>query len=81
MTVEGDEILMERDGAWEEFEIRGVNMGVGIPGEWATDYAIDHDTYMRWFEYIQELAQILCVYTPYRPTTSITPSTTTTLPA
>ena len=64
MTVEGDEILMEQDGAWEEFEIRGVNMGVGIPGEWATDYAIDHDTYMRWFEYIQELgANTLRVYT------------------
>ena len=64
MTVEGDEILMERDGAWEEFEIRGVNMGVGIPGEWATDYAIDHDTYMRWFEYIQELgANTVRVYT------------------
>ena len=64
ITVEGDEILMERDGAWEEFEIRGVNMGVGIPGEWATDYAIDHDTYMRWFEYIQELgANTVRVYT------------------
>ena len=30
---------MERDGVYEPFEIRGVNLGVGIPGEWATDYA------------------------------------------
>jgi len=55
MKTEGKRILMDRDGTYEPFEIRGVNMGVGIPGEWATDYAIGKETYLRWFAQIQEL--------------------------
>ena len=49
MKTDEDTIYMERDGVYEPFEIRGVNMGVGIPGEWATDYAIDQETDRRWF--------------------------------
>ena len=49
MTTDSDTIYMERDGQAVPFEIRGVNMGVGLPGEWATDYAIDQETYLRWF--------------------------------
>ena len=64
MKTDEDTIYMERDGAYEPFEIRGVNMGVGLPGEWATDYAIDQETYLRWFAYIQELgANTIRVYT------------------
>ena len=64
MKTDEQYIYMERNGEYEQFEIRGVNMGVGIPGEWATDYAIDKETYIRWFGYIQELgANTLRVYT------------------
>lgn len=64
MTTDEDTIYMERDGEYVPFEIRGVNLGVGIPGEWATDYAIDQETYLRWFGYIQELgANTIRVYT------------------
>ena len=64
MTTDEDTIYMERDGKTEPFEIRGVNMGVGLPGEWATDYAIDKETYLRWFAWIQELgANTVRVYT------------------
>lgn len=64
MTVDEDTIYMEKDGKVEPFEIRGVNMGVGIPGEWATDYAIDEETYLRWFAWIQEMgANTIRVYT------------------
>lgn len=64
MTTDEDTIYMERDGTYVPFEIRGVNMGVGIPGEWATDYAIDYETYLRWFQWIQELgANTVRVYT------------------
>lgn len=60
MKVEGDTIY--KDGV--PFEIRGVNMGSGIPGDWATDFAIDKETYLRWFGYIQEMgANTLRVYT------------------
>ncbi len=64
MKTDADTIYMERDGSYVPFEIRGVNLGVGIPGEWATDYAIDKETYLRWFRYIQELgANTIRVYT------------------
>ena len=64
MKTDADTIYMERDGTYEPFEIRGVNMGVGIPGEWATDYAIDEETYLRWFGWIQEMgANTIRVYT------------------
>lgn len=64
MSTDADTIYMERGDHWEPFEIRGVNMGVGIPGKWATDYAIDFETYLRWFEQIQQLgANTIRVYT------------------
>lgn len=64
MSTDEDTIYMERDGQTVPFEIRGVNMGVGIPGEWATDYAIDRETYLRWFAWIQEMgANTIRVYT------------------
>lgn len=64
MTTDEDTIYMERDGEAVPFEIRGVNMGVGLPGEWATDYAIDKETYLRWFGWIQEMgANTVRVYT------------------
>ncbi len=64
MKTDEDTIYMLRDGRWEAFEIRGVDMGVGIPGEWATDYAIDRETYLRWFGWIQEMgANTIRVYT------------------
>lgn len=62
--TEGKTILVERDGAYQPFEIWGVDLGVGIPGHWATDYAVDYDTYLRWFEQIQDLgANTIRVYT------------------
>ena len=38
-----------------EFSVRGVNLGSGIPGKWSTDYAINKDTYLRWFEQIADM--------------------------
>ncbi len=64
MKTEGEEIYISRDGEYEPFEIRGVNMGSGLPGEWATNFAIDKETYVRWFGYIQEMgANTIRVYT------------------
>lgn len=63
-TVEGKTIKVDRGQGMEPFEIKGVNMGVGIPGHFATDYAIDKETYMRWFSQIQEMgANCIRVYT------------------
>lgn len=64
MTTDADTIYMDTADGYQPFEIRGVNMGVGLPGEWATDYAIDEETYLRWFAYIQEMgANTIRVYT------------------
>lgn len=62
--VEGKTILLDTGNGMEPFEIRGVNMGAGIPGHFATDYAIDKETYLRWFAQIKELgANCVRVYT------------------
>ena len=64
MKTDSDTIYMERDGVYQPFEIRGVDLGAGIPGAWATDFAIDKETYIRWFGMIQELgANTIRVYT------------------
>lgn len=49
MTADAEAIYMDRGQGPEPFTIRGVNLGVGIPGKWAADYAIDKETYLRWF--------------------------------
>lgn len=64
VTTEGKTILKrEQDGTFAPFEIRGVDLGSGCPGQWSVDYAIDKETYKRWFGYIQELgANTIRVY-------------------
>lgn len=60
----GKEIYLREQGEFKPFEIKGVNMGVGIPGHFATDYAISKKDYLRWFKYIQEMgANTIRVYT------------------
>ncbi|MCQ2560781.1 MAG: hypothetical protein MJ186_01915 [Clostridia bacterium] len=60
----GKEILLNRGNGFEPFEIKGVDMGSGIPGEWATDFAADEETYLRWFKLIKEMgANTIRVYT------------------
>ena len=64
MRTDEDTIYMKQNGEYTPYEIRGVDMGVGIPGEWTTDFAIDEETYLRWFSQIQELgANTIRVYT------------------
>ena len=61
---EGKTLYLETDAGSEPFEIRGVDMGSGIPGHFATDYAIDKETYLRWFGQIQDMgANTIRVYT------------------
>lgn len=51
-----------------EFTIKGVNLGAGIPGHFATDYAIDKETYKKWFSYIEEMgANTIRIYTILSP--------------
>ena len=64
VRTEGDQLMMYNGKDYEPFEVKGVNLGSGKPGEWSTDFAIDKETYMRWFKYIQEMgANTIRVYT------------------
>ena len=64
VKTEGTEFRILKDGQWEHLEIKGVNIGSGMPGEWSTDFHIDEESYYRWFGYIQEMgANAIRVYT------------------
>ena len=60
---DGKTIYVNQGDGLEEFEIRGVDLGAGIPGHFATDYAIDKETYLRWFQQIKDMgANTIRVY-------------------
>ena len=64
VKAEDKKIYINKGEGYEPFEIKGVNMGSGEPGQWSTDFAIDKDTYIRWFGYIKEMgANTLRIYT------------------
>ena len=63
--VENGQIMMStEDGSYEAVEIKGVNMGSGVPGYWSTEFNIDKETYLRWFGMIQDMgANVIRIYT------------------
>ena len=63
-TVKDNSILVRRADRWQPVEIRGVDMGTGIPGSWSTSFAGDKETYLRWFHEIQAMgANTVRIYT------------------
>lgn len=63
-TTDEQQIYVNEGEGFEPFVIKGVDLGVGIPGYWATDYAIDKQTYLRWFRQIKEMgANTIRIYT------------------
>ena len=63
VKTSGKEILLDRGEGLEPFEVRGVDLGSGIPRHWGTDFSIDKKTYMRWFEEIKAMgANTIRVY-------------------
>ncbi len=62
--VQDQTIYLDSGNGYHSFEIRGMDMGSGIPGKWSTDFAIDKETYLRWFKQIGDMgANTLRVYT------------------
>ena len=55
MSTDEQNIYMDRGSGAEPFTIKGVNLGVGSPAQWATDYPIDRATYLHWFGQMQEM--------------------------
>lgn len=64
VRTSGKTIELNSGDGFQPFEVKGVNMGSGIPCHWATDFFIDKQTYQRWFRQIQEMgANTLRIYT------------------
>lgn len=64
VKTEGKKVYLKEKNDYEQFEIKGVDLGAGIPGKFATDYAIDKETYKRWFTQIQDMgANTIRIYT------------------
>lgn len=62
--TQGDKIYLDSKDGFKEFEIRGVDLGSGIPGEWAFDFGASKEDYLRWFGLIQEMgANTIRIYT------------------
>ena len=56
-------IQIEHDGKWQNFEIKGINIGTGYPGVFPNESGISKSTYYRWFEMIAEMnANTIRVY-------------------
>lgn len=62
--TEGKTILVDTGAGPAPFEIRGVDMGTGKPGHFATEFAVTRDEYLRWFGQIQAMgANAVRIYT------------------
>lgn len=60
--------LEVHDGAWKKFFIKGVNIGLGLPGYFPGEFAVKKGTYLKWFRQIVELgANVVRVYTILPP--------------
>lgn len=62
--VADKELWLDSGDGFEVFDMKGVNIGLGMPGKFATEYAITKEEYVRWFEQIQDLgANVIRTYT------------------
>ncbi|HEV2751596.1 MAG TPA: tetratricopeptide repeat protein [Gemmatimonadales bacterium] len=65
---DGFEIQAAREGGWEPFYVKGVNLGVALPGHFASEFPTDDSTYARWLELIAGArANAVRVYTILPP--------------
>ncbi len=62
--AEGETLYLDHGSGYAEYELKGVNLGLGKPGHYATEQAISKEEYLRWFAQIQALgANVVRTYT------------------
>ena len=62
--AEGEQLYLDAGDGFAVFDLRGVNMGMGKPGYFASEAAITKEEYLRWFAQIQEMgANVVRIYT------------------
>lgn len=55
-------------GRWEKLFLKGMNIGIGLPGYFPGEYSVKKGTYLRWFRQISELGiNAIRVYTIHPP--------------
>ena len=63
-----DSLEILSDGKWIRFFVKGINIGLGIPGYFPGEYPIKKGTYLKWFERIADLGiNALRNYTVHPP--------------
>ena len=56
------------DGAWKKIFLKGINLGLGLPGYFPGEFAVKKGTYLKWFKQISELgANTVRVYSVLMP--------------
>lgn len=64
-----DILIQNKEEQYEPILIKGVDLPSSTVNHYATDYAIDYKTYMRWFQLISEMgANAIRIYTIYDDT-------------
>lgn len=62
--IENNQFIVNEGNNTKKFTIKGVNLGLSLPGTFPTERAIDKKTYLKWFEQIEELgANTIKIYT------------------
>jgi hypothetical protein len=56
------------NSSWKDHFVKGINMGMALPGQWFTEFPKEDDVYYSWFEQIGEMnANTIRVYTLMDP--------------
>ncbi len=64
----GEQIEIYKEDKWQQLFLQGVNMGAALPGHYPGEFAMDRETYLRWFKMISEMgSNIVRVYTIHPP--------------
>src|SRR3989449_4643950 len=64
----GDGFEIRTEGGWRPFYVKGINLGVALPGHFPSDFPTDDSTYARWLELIAGArANAVRVYTMLPP--------------
>lgn len=59
---------VRREGKWEPIFVKGINLGLGIPGYFPGEFAVKKGTYRKWFRQISALGvNALRIYTLHPP--------------
>ena len=73
--VNGDYLQVYKSGSnrstqkeWNDIFLKGVNLGVALPGKFPSEFSTDYDLYMEWFKLISEMnCNVIRIYTILPP--------------